>query len=133
MTCFRGILSVVPKYFLRALNAYAPPLLWAGVIFIFSAQSVLPGFDVDLTDFLFKKLAHMFVYGVLYALLFRAVNLERGSTKKNWVVPFLLCLTYALLDEVHQSFTPNRTPSLRDVGYDFLGASVAFLKIYRYI
>jgi VanZ family protein len=75
----------------------------------------------------------MFVYGVLYLLLYRGINLQRGPKEKNWSVPFVLCLCYALLDEVHQSFTPNRSPTLRDVGFDMLGSGIAFLKLYDYI
>jgi VanZ family protein len=92
----------------------------------------LPGFDVLFYDFLFKKLAHMFVYAVLFLLLFRAVNADNQGVK-NWKVPILLTLMYACLDEFHQVFTPNRHPSPVDIGYDMLGASVVFLRMYRYI
>jgi VanZ family protein len=76
----------------------------------------------------------MFVYGVLYFLIYRGVNLDLPQgKKKNWLIPFLLCFVYALIDELHQMFTPGRTPAYRDVGYDMLGTSIAFLTIYRYI
>jgi VanZ family protein len=114
-------------------DAYLPPLLWATVIFIFSAQKALPGFSIQVFDFILKKSAHMIIYGIFYALLFRGVNLKNLKTNKNWWTPFLIGLFYAALDEFHQSFTPNRTPTARDVGYDALGMGIAFLKIYRYI
>jgi VanZ family protein len=122
----------VQKTLWKYCKAYGPVLLWAAVIFILSAQSSLPGFDVDLYDYIFKKTSHMFVYGVLYALLFRAINIEK-KTYLNWQLPFLLCLGYAILDEFHQIFTPSRHPSPIDVGYDMLGTTIAFLRVYRYI
>lgn len=132
MECINGILSDVSKKLFNYCKAYFPVLLWAGLIFTFSAQSSLPGFDVVFYDFIFKKLAHMFVYAVLFFLLFRAVNAENPGVK-NWKVPILLTLMYACLDEFHQVFTPNRRPSPIDIGYDMLGASVVFLRMYRYI
>ncbi len=75
----------------------------------------------------------MFVYGILYLLVFRAVNMKREKEDKNWLLPFILCFMYALLDELHQSFTPHRSPTIRDVGYDLLGTAIAFLKIYDFI
>ncbi len=116
------------------LSAYLPPILWGIVIFFLSAQSSLPSFSTSLTDFIFKKCSHIFVYAVLYFLTYRAVNFRRPASKvKNWRLPLLLCILYATTDEVHQAFTPHRSSSIRDVGYDFLGAGLAFLKMYRYI
>lgn len=119
---------------LKWCNAYLPPIVWAILIFFLSAQSYLPSFETYFFDFLFKKGSHIFVYGVLYFLVFRGVNLEKKTLKeKNWLVPFVICFIYALVDEFHQAFTPGRTPAYRDIGYDLLGTSIAFLRIYRYI
>lgn len=120
-------------------SAIFPPLLWAGLIFFLSSQSVLPGLTVSLGDFLLKKTAHIFVYAVLYLLLFRAtflltdrVNQPRRQLLLAWL-PLILCLIYAISDEVHQTFTPGRNGSVIDVGFDMIGASLAMLKTYRYI
>ena len=117
------------------LSAYLPPLIWAGVIFVISSQQVLPGPDVFLLDFLFKKSAHMFVYGVLYALLFRSVAMT-SPKDKFWLLvtlPLLICLIYAASDELHQSLVTGRYATLRDIGYDMLGVTVVFLKKFAYI
>jgi VanZ family protein len=75
----------------------------------------------------------MFVYGVLYVLTYRGVHLYQKPTHKNWALPFLLCIIYATVDELHQMFTPNRSPTVRDIGYDLLGISIAFLRLHSYI
>jgi VanZ family protein len=76
----------------------------------------------------------MTVYAVLYALLFRSFNADLpATTARRWITPFFVCVLYAIADEMHQSFVPHRYPTLRDIGYDALGMSVAFLRIYRYI
>lgn len=82
-------------------------------------------------DFIFKKLAHIFFYAVLYFWLFYASN---GSLRgKKWVLPFILGLIFAASDEYHQSFTPGRTARIRDIGYDAIGMSIAYLRMKGYI
>jgi VanZ family protein len=134
MDSTNGILiGMLTKRLQHLSNAYLPPLIWAGVIYLLSAQSMLPSFSVSLHDFLFKKSMHMFVYAVLYFLLYRGVNLGKKLSTANWWLPMIFCLAYALLDELHQYFTPQRHPSLRDVGYDMLGVMIVFLRKYKYI
>jgi VanZ family protein len=114
---------------------YAPPLLWSAFIFFLSSQSNLPGFPDSLAEFIFKKTSHMFVYGVLYLFVLRATKCSKNSyiSKKSWLLAFLYCFCFAISDELHQIFTPNRTPALRDIGFDMIGSSIAFLMIYQYI
>jgi len=103
------------------------------MIYLLSAESSLPGFDVVLYDYVFKKLSHMTVYGILYFLVYRAVNIDKPRAQGNWWLPFLFVFGYASIDEVHQIFTPKRHPSPLDVGFDLIGASIVFLKMYNYI
>lgn len=118
------------------VNGYLPVILWALVIFSFSAQPVLPSIEVSTLDFVFKKFAHMGVYAVLYILLVRAQYLTFPATKPSQVYrwPLLICFIYALTDELHQSITGgSRSPSARDVVYDMLGAGIILLRQYKYI
>lgn len=115
--------------------AYLPPFLWATLIFFFSSQSVLPGFEESVHNFIFKKLAHISVYLVLYLLVAHAVisTTSEKQSKVVLVLPIFICLLYAISDELHQSLVPGRYATLRDIGYDSLGISIAFLKKYGYI
>lgn len=77
----------------------------------------------------------MFVYAVLYFFLhmgFSRINSKKNQ-KKVWIQAFLVCLVYAISDEIHQSTVSGRTATLRDVGYDMLGTSLVFLRKFRYI
>jgi len=112
------------------LRAYLPSVAWAAFIFILSNQSVLPGFDVSVLDFIFKKSAHMFVYAVLYWLLFRAYKITHPDQKisnAHYLWPLFLGLLYAISDELHQSTISGRYATTRDVGYDLLGMSSVLL------
>jgi VanZ family protein len=127
----QSVLTTLKRY----LWAYLPAVFWAGTIFYLSSQASLPSLQASLTDFVFKKGAHMFVYAVLYILLYRAVY-QTTAARHTWLhltVPIVLTLLYAVSDELHQSFIPGRFPTTRDIGYDVLGMSIAFLRIYRYI
>lgn len=124
----------------KLLNAYLPPILWAGFIFFLSSQTVLPGLEVNTWDFVFKKSAHMFVYAVLYLLIHRALLLTTFSSKLSstqsirlLTIPLILTLLYAISDEIHQTFIPGRYGTIRDILFDLLGGSVAILYRYRYI
>lgn len=125
-----------PKTSLKQIIiAYAPPVLWATIIFLFSSQSVLPGFEQSAYDFFLKKMAHIFVYFILYLLVFRAVKLTTSKDKIHTLalLPILICFLYATSDEIHQSFVPGRFATLRDIGFDMLGVSIGFLKKFDYI
>ena len=125
------------------LSAAFPPIAWAALIYFLSSQPVLPGIEIHSFDFILKKTGHMFVYAVLYVLLYRSTVVVSNpdafkifSKHRNafvFITPILICLAYAISDEIHQSFTPNRFPSARDVGYDMIGVWIAYLKVYKYI
>jgi len=107
-------------------------MAWAGVIFLLSNQPTLPGPHLYLYDFLFKKLAHIFVFAVLYWLTFRLVWHSTHRASWRLFLPVMLCIFYSVSDELHQSLIPNRYPTLRDVGFDSLGVLLAFLRKYKY-
>lgn len=120
---------------LQLLNAWAPPIVWAVTIYLFSANSVLPGFSESLPDFVFKKSAHMFVYAVLYLLIHRALclGLHTKSTTLRWKIAVFVCMIYALTDEFHQMLVPGRYGTFRDIGFDMLGVTTVLLKQHKYL
>ena len=113
-----------------AILSYLPSALWAGLIFFLSDQQLLPGLSLSGWDFIAKKLAHMFVYAVLYYLLFwayRRTHQASPATAKNYWWPLAIALIYAASDEIHQSFVSGRTATLRDFAYDALGMITVLL------
>lgn len=79
----------------------------------------VPGF----LEFFLRKGSHFSVYFVLAILLHRA--LSHYSMRKGQAVMLALLLTaaYAGFDEVHQSFTKDRTPLWQDSVLDTVGGS----------
>jgi len=82
---------------------------------------------VEKAHFFIRKAAHLFEYGLLGLLLWRALRqTSLGATGKTpWkaaVAALVLSAAYAATDEFHQSFVPTRTASVRDVMIDTSGS-----------
>lgn len=115
------------------VNIYLPPFAWALIIFLLSSQTTLPSFAFSLPDFLLKKTAHIVVYAILFSLVLRSLTLSKVKAGKAWRLAFFITFLYALSDELHQSTVPGRFGSMRDIGFDMLGATLAFSWKYQYI
>ena len=117
------------------LKAWLPVAAWALLIFffstsLFSAQDtgswiepilrwLLPwasNTTIDVMHYAIRKMAHFTEYGILFLLLIR------GPMRGHTLWALAACAAYALLDEGHQMFVPERTASLYDVALDFSGA-----------
>jgi VanZ family protein len=79
-----------------------------------------------------RKTAHFSEFFILGSLLFWACRRGRGPRwRTTWMLQAVtLATVYSLVDEFHQAWVPNRTPSLFDSGVDSLGAGVSQLVIY---
>ena len=129
-------------------------LLWLGVITIESTNYASAAntsrflypvlhflFGVDpvrfLTwHFLLRKGGHIFGYGMLSWLLFRAVRVTALSRRDpNWSLAWsLLAIAgtafVASMDEWHQSFLPSRTGTIHDVLLDTTAALVIQMLVF---
>jgi VanZ family protein len=95
---------------------------------IFFASSV-PG--DELPGHFWDKGVHLLVYaglGVLFLLPLADGRLAR-VTPRAGVAAVLLATMYGVFDEVHQSFTPGRSPDVRDLVADALGAAIGVAAI----
>ena len=123
--------------------------LWCSLIFYFSSQvgnvseksssniililnSLLKifSFDIDLTKstlitFIIRKLAHMFLYFILYYLCFYVSNSYKFKKKRRFCI--LYCFLFAISDEIHQLFVVGRSFGIQDVFIDMLGTFLAYL------
>jgi len=105
------------------IRFWLPVILWMAVIFSFSSLPTGTTTEIIWWDFIIKKTAHVVEYAILSFLLYRALVNSGVSKNKAGIWAIFLCVLYGLSDEYHQSFTPGRTPKLRDVGFDTIGAT----------
>lgn len=88
--------------------------------------STIPGDQYPKEAFDYGSIAHFFEFLILSYLLMAAGG--KYSFKKMLVV-LTFCLVFALSDEWHQSFVPNRSVSILDWLVDGVG-TVTGLAIY---
>ena len=84
--------------------------------------------ELSFISFFVRKCAHMFLYFILYFLGFYVMYQFRIS--KRFLYTFIFCVFYALSDEIHQLFIPNRSFQVTDVLIDSFGSFLAFLILY---
>ena len=106
-------------------NHYLDPVLR-----FFFPHMTLAGFTLAHT--VIRKSAHFTEFFVLGSLTYWACRRGRAPRwRRAWMWQALgLAVLYALIDEAHQAFVPNRTPSLADSSVDSFGAAVSQAVIY---
>jgi VanZ family protein len=123
--------SDIRFFLLHNFILWLPVLLWAMVIFSFSSIPTAHVSEIHWKDFIVKKSAHITEYAIFTVLLYRALLGSGVSRSKSFFYAFIVSICYAISDEFHQSFTPGREPTLRDVGFDTIGASLAILSLWK--
>jgi VanZ family protein len=95
-------------------------------IVIETVERVAPKANLDMSRFnhLVRKNAHFFAYLVLGILVLNAMRRSGVSSIKGIAIAFLICVLYAVSDEVHQLFVPGRGGQVKDVLLDSAGAIV---------
>lgn len=94
-----------------------------------TAKAVTPAFFSTNPNANVRKWAHVYIYCALGASMALTVQLflakKRPQTRcrlcKGAALAVALCTLYACFDEFHQSFIPDRSAQLSDVGVDALG------------
>lgn len=107
---------------LNRLLLWAPVVVWAGVIFLFSSVPDL-GTDLGSWDLIGRKIAHALEFALLGALVLRAV--------RRPAIAVALGSFYGLTDEVHQAFVPGRVGSPLDWAIDTVGVVLGVVVLAR--
>ncbi len=102
-------------------------ILWWIVMFTLTTipTNKLPGVEIIGLD----KLVHTFIYGILTALLWRALAFRKFAGFKILATVLGTILIYAAFDEWHQPFI-GRTCSIYDFSADALGVLLVSLILF---
>ncbi|MFD2131978.1 VanZ family protein [Pseudogracilibacillus auburnensis] len=126
--------------------AWSAVIIWMAMIFFLSHQpatssgqlsasitnfliqtitAIFP-FEIESTSFHFfiRKGAHFFAYFVLGVLVIHALK------NKYIYLAIVICVMYAISDEVHQLFITGRSGEVRDVLIDSIGATIGITVYY---
>lgn len=110
-----------------SLLRWLPALACMLLIFWFSSQPDLPRPQSDWLNFVMRKTAHFSIYAVLALCYLYALN-----SWQHWRIALVLAILYAISDEYHQSWTPNRRPAWTDVLIDTAGAMTSLALVTRF-
>lgn len=84
---------------------------------------------IDKYSFFVRKLAHYSLYFILGILSIIVIS----DYEKNKILifySFVICITYACIDEFHQYFIDGRSSSIKDVLIDSIGSISSILLYY---
>ena len=90
-------------------------------------QEDLPKSDLEGMDYFF----HFAEYSILGFLLFRSITSDELLTFHPFYGSLLIGISFAILDEFHQSFVPGRHMSSTDVLFDSLGIVFGMFASYK--
>lgn len=110
-----------------------PAVLGAIAIFV---QSSIPGEKIPAFElFSHDKLIHIMIYFVFaFALLHALRHQERWAylSEHALLCGMLIVTLYAISDETHQFFTPNRSSEIWDLNADMFGIVLAVLVFWKF-
>lgn len=102
--------------------------------FINTIKVVIPVLEINehiLHGFI-RKAAHFAAYFVLGFLVINALRRSGIHGFRGWGFALIICVVYAITDEIHQLFIPGRSGEVRDVLIDTAGASIG-IAVYWFI
>lgn len=77
-----------------------------------------------------RKCMHAFVYFILALLILNALNKSNVYNYKLYIICFIICFLYSLLDEYHQTFIVGRTGQIIDSLIDTSGSIFGMILYY---
>lgn len=84
--------------------------------------------NLGLLNYIVRKIAHITEYTVLGFLVENTIK----NSNRNSYISLIICLSYAITDELHQSLVPGRSPQISDIIIDSIGSSLGII-IYTII
>lgn len=133
-------------------------VLWMGFIFSMSCEnaeessntsgqtikvvlSTVPEFEkqpeevkkniIEELQFIVRKSAHFIGYMIL-GILASCLILQYENINKKYLLAFLICVIYAISDEIHQLFVPGRAGQVRDVLIDSAGSLLGIILVMAF-
>lgn len=114
---------------------YLPLVGWIVFIWILSSQhgSGYASLSIWSPEILWRKVAHVVEFFVLFFLVFRVISLRVHVFSDQILWSLVLVLWFAVVDESHQTFVPGREGKPLDVFIDMLGvfSCITFLVFLR--
>lgn len=87
---------------------------------------------IEELQFIVRKSAHFIGYMIL-GILASGLILQYENINKKYILSFLICVIYAISDEIHQLFVPGRAGQVRDVLIDSAGSFLGIILVMAFV
>lgn len=87
---------------------------------------------IEKLQFIVRKSAHFIGYMIL-GILASGLILQYENINKKYPLAFLICVIYAISDEIHQLFVPGRAGQIRDVLIDSAGSLLGIILVMAFV
>lgn len=77
--------------------------------------------NIEFLSLIIRKLAHFTEYFILGILTYNLIK----NYRKKYYIAIIICIIYAISDEIHQIFIPGRSCQITDILIDSIGAITA--------
>ncbi|MSU02121.1 VanZ family protein [Tissierella pigra] len=87
-------------------------------------EKAAPIIDTNIRNFnrIIRKNAHFFAYLILGFLTFNVLKDSEITGGRGFILALIICILYAISDEIHQLFIPGRSGQVMDVVIDGMGS-----------
>lgn len=72
-----------------------------------------------IAQWIVRKSAHLVLFALLGLFVYNSIDLPKG--RKRFLIALIICILYAVSDEVHQYFIPGRACRVSDIVIDGVG------------
>lgn len=102
------------------------------VVIVSLIERIIPkvSIDINVLNNILRKISHFVIFLIFGLLVMNALSRSFVNKKNIILYASLICILYAVTDEVHQLFVPNRGMQFLDVIIDITGS---LLGIYAYL
>lgn len=85
---------------------------------------------IEKYDPIVRKVAHVGIYMILGLLVCLLINCYNVKLNKCIILSIIICIMYAISDEIHQTFVEGRSGEIKDIFIDSMGILIANVVFY---
>jgi VanZ family protein len=119
--------------YMKYIRSWWPVISWMVIIFLLSSRQRIQVSDEQVINFFVFKTLHVVEYMALFLLTVRALRMSYSSASMlTWCfIAYMITVSHAGFDELHQTFVLTREGHPRDVIIDTIGAVLAWILTAR--
>lgn len=83
--------------------------------------------NIEVLSLIIRKLAHFTEYFILGLLVYNLIHIYN----KKYYIAIVICILYAISDEIHQLYVPGRSCQILDMFIDSVGSIIGIILLKK--